>query len=149
MNSEILFTIMIWIFVLIVFIIACLNCRRVRILPSVFIIAFVTFFSLLSPAGEVLLRIGDFKITLDSMLLGLQRSGILVGMVFLSRAIVSSKNKNSFFSHFGKIGKKLSEVFFWFNLLTEKRINLKKGQIIESIDERLSEIWKSELPEQF
>ena len=115
-----------------------------RILPSIFIVLSVTFFSLLAPAGEVLLTIGSFRITLDALLLGLRRSGILIGMVFLSRIIISPKSKTSFLKRFGKLGNKLTEVFFWLNLLTEEKISFKRGHIIEAIDERLYEIWQRE-----
>ena len=141
MNSEIFFTLAIWIFTLIFFILACIKCRRGRIFPSLLVVLSVTFFSLLNPIGEVILTIGSFKITQDALFLGLRRSGILVGMVFLSRIIVNPKMKFP-----GKIGNKLTEVLFWLNLLTEEKISLKRGHIIESIDERLCKIWKNEMP---
>ena len=141
MKSEIILTAAIWFFVLIFFILACVKCRRVRVIPSLVIVLSVTFFSLMSPSGEVLLSIGSFKITLDSLLLGLRRSGILVGMVFLSRLIISQESGKTFISHGGRIAGKLTEVFFFLNLLTEKKISFKKGRIIEAIDQRLCEIW--------
>ena len=147
MESEIILTATIWFFVLIFFILACVRCRRVRVVPSLVIIISVTFFALLSPSGEVLLTLGRLKVTLDSLLLGLRRSGILVGMVFLSRALISPQNNDSFLNHFGKAGNKLTEVFFWLNLLTEKKFSFKKSLIIQQIDERLLEIWGNNLPE--
>ena len=147
MESEIILTATIWFFVLIFFILACVRCRRVRVVPSLVIIISVTFFALLSPSGEVLLTLGRLKVTLDSLLLGLRRSGILVGMVFLSRALISPQNNDSFLKHFGKAGNKLTEVFFWLNLLTEKKFSFKKSLIIQQIDERLLEIWGNNLPE--
>ena len=156
MNREIVLTAGIWGLTLIFFVLACVRCRRVRVLPSIFILICVTFFSLLSPAGEVLLTIGRFKITLDSLLLGLRRSGILVGMVFLSRVILSSKTKDFSVNsdstrQFWRFSKnkifetsknKLTEVFYYLGLLTEKKITFKRGHIIEAIDERLCEIWE-------
>lgn len=144
MNKDVLLTSFLWFFVFLFFTIACLKCKKVKILPSLFVVVFVTFFSLLSPAGQILLTLGSFKVTLDSLLLGLRRSGILVGMVFLSRIIISFGNRNLILSNFGEIGQKLTKVFFWFNLLTEKKISLKKGHIIQQIDERLLEIWEKE-----
>ena len=142
MKSEILLTLVIWFFVMIFFIIACVKCRRIRLLPSLMIIISVTFFSVLSPAGEVLISFCGFRITFDSLLLGLRRSGILVGMVFLSRSLISQKSRNSFLKKCGKLGNKVTEVLFWLNLLTEKKLSFKKGHIIEAIDERLCEIWQ-------
>lgn len=142
MKSEIFLTAAIWFFVLILFILACLKCRRIRVLPPLILVLSVTFFALLSPSGQVLLSIGSFKITLDSLLLGLRRSGVLVGMVFLSRVIISQKSGKDFMNRGGPIGNKLTEVFYYLNLLTEKKISFKKGHIIEAIDERLCEIWE-------
>jgi energy-coupling factor transporter transmembrane protein EcfT len=144
MNDVIVLTAVIWFFVLFFFILACIRCRRVRILPSVFIVLSVTFFSFLAPSGEVVLTIGSLRLTLDALLLGLRRSGVLIGMVFLSRIIISPKSKTSFLKRFGKLGNKLTEVFFWLNLLTEEKISFKRGHIIEAIDERLCEIWHRE-----
>ena len=139
MNSGIILAATVWLFVLIFFIIALVKHRRVRILPSLYIVIFVTFFSLLTPAGEVLLTLNSFRITLDSLLLGLRRSGILVGMVFLSRIVINFPDKVK-----DKSKNKLTEVFYYLNLLTEKKISFKKGHIIEAIDERLCEIWEKE-----
>ncbi|WP_294431057.1 hypothetical protein [uncultured Treponema sp.] len=144
MKSEIILTAVIWLFVLIFFVLACIKCRRVRVVPSILIILSITFFALLSPSGEVLLSFGSFRVTLDSLLLGLRRSGILVGMVFLSRLIMPSGANASKIARFGTIGEKLRDVFYWFNLLTAEKISLKHGHIIESIDERLLEIWRTD-----
>lgn len=139
MSGEILLTAILWLCALTCFALACARRKRVRVLPPLFIVLFVTFFALLSPSGKVLITIGRFRITLDSLLLGLRRSGMLVGMVFLSRAIVSPDMRLH-----GTIGSKLTDVFYWLNLLTEKRIPLKRGHIIEAIDERLFEIWMAD-----
>lgn len=141
MEFHFLSTIIIWLFVLIFFAIACIKSHRVKILPSITIVVAITFFSLLSPAGKVLVTVHDFKITEDSLLLGLRRSGILVGMVFLSRVLISDAN-SSFLNRFGKIGNKLTEIFSWYNQLTEKKIEIKRGHIIDAIDQRLCEIWE-------
>ncbi|MCR4823071.1 MAG: hypothetical protein K5873_09400 [Treponema sp.] len=148
MNKEIFLTGLLWFFVFLFFIIACFKCKKVRILPSIFIIIFVTFFSLLTPSGQVLLTVASFRVTLDSLLLGLRRSGILVGMVFFSRIIISSGGGKSFLMKWGKAGQELTKVFFWLNLLTEKKILFKKGHIIQQIDERLQEIWENDMPEE-
>ena len=69
-------------------------------------------------------------------------------MLFRSKeSLISPQNNDSFLKHFGKAGNKLTEVFFWLNLLTEKKFSFKKGLIIQQIDERLLEIWGNNLPE--
>jgi hypothetical protein len=115
-------------------------CRRgkMKLLPSVIITAGIVFFALLSPYGKVLLQIGSFRITDGALTAGLHKSGILVGMVFLSQFAVSSQ------LHFpGRPGRFLSCMFGVFDQLTAKRISFKPGTVISSIDDRLVEIWSS------
>ncbi len=131
--------IILWGFVILFFILAGIKRKKIKILPSFIITITVTFFALLSPYGKVILTIGSFKITLESLLLGLRRSGILVGMVFLSQILISPK-----LSLPGKAGKFLKQVFYWLEKLTEVRIKFKPNQIIENLDTRLCEIWEQE-----
>ena len=127
----------IWGFTLIFFLIAKFKKIKINILSSLMILIFVTFFALLSPAGKVLIKLGFFKITQESLLLGLNRSGILIGMVIFSRTIVSlTKEKSNFLKN------KLTEVFKYLDLLTSKKIKFKKGSFIKSIDEILCEAWE-------
>ncbi|WP_407425042.1 hypothetical protein [Treponema sp.] len=139
MNKEILLTGSVWFFTILFFILACIKKRRLNILLSIFIVIFITVFALITPAGEVLLTFGSFKITLDSLLLGLRRSGVLTGMVFFSRLIINPEMKIG-----NKNKSKLTKVFYWLNILTSQKLNLKPGTIIDSIDNRLCEIWENE-----
>lgn len=128
-----------WIAVLIFYI--CTVIRRhgkVKVLPSILIVLSVTFFALLSPYGKVLFTIGSWRITAGALMSGLHRSGILVGMVFLSQCAVSRNLKLP-----GTVGEFIASMFTIFEMLTEKRISFKPGKIISSIDERLLEIWKT------
>lgn len=131
--------IILWGFVILFFIFASIKRKKIKILPSLIITITVTFFALLSPYGKAILTIGSFKITLESLLLGLRRSGILVGMVFLSQILISPKLYLP-----GKAGKFLKQVFYWLEKLTEVRIKFKPNQIIENLDTRLCEIWEQE-----
>ena len=144
MKFDLFFTCVIWVFVLIFFILSSVKCRRVRIFPSLCVVLSITFFTLLSPVGEVILTIGSLNITRDALLLGLRRSGILVEMVFFSRFVISSEPKKSNLWHTGKLGQSITEVFYWLNLLTKEKIELKRGHIIKKIDERLLAIWNLE-----
>lgn len=132
-------TIILWLFVILFFILASIKRKKVKILPSILVTLTVTFFALLSPYGKVLLTLGSFKITSDSLILGLRRSGILVGMVFLSQIIINPKIKLP-----GKLGKFLKQVFYWLEKLTEVRLKFKPKMIIETLDNRLCEIWEEE-----
>lgn len=126
----------IWSLAILFFILASIKRKKIKILPSILITLSITFFALLIPHGQVLLTIGSLRITLDSLLLGLKRSGILVGMVFFSQFLISPKIKLP-----GKAGIFLKQVFFWLEKLTSIKISFKPGHIIESIDSRLCEIW--------
>lgn len=134
--------IIIWSLAIVFFVLASLKRNKIKILPSILITLSIVFFALLIPHGRVLLTIGSFRITLDSLLLGLKRSGILVGMVFFSQFLISPKIKLP-----GKAGIFLKQVFFWLEMLTSIKISFKPGHIIESIDSRLCEIWL-ETPEE-
>lgn len=128
--------IVVWALAIFFFVLASLKRKKIKILPSLLITLSITFFALLIPHGQVLLSIGSFRITLDSLLLGLKRSGILVGMVFFSQFLISPTIKLP-----GKAGIFLKQVFFWLEKLTSIKISFKPGHIIESIDSRLCEIW--------
>jgi uncharacterized membrane protein len=109
---------------------------KVKILPSVFMTLFVTFFALLSPYGRVLFSIGAFHITWDALLTGLHRGGILTGMVFLSQFAISPRMELP-----GKAGVFLGSMFTTFDALTEKRISFRRGHVIGALDARLLELW--------
>lgn len=138
-GHKMLATIILWLFVILFFIVASIKRKKIKILPSILVTLTVTFFALLSPYGKVILTIGSLKITLDSLNLGLKRSGILVGMVFLSQIIISPNIKLP-----GKAGKFLKQVFYWLKKLTEVRIKFKPKMLIETLDNRLCEIWEEE-----
>jgi len=128
---------LLWLAVLIFFIFTEIRRKgKVKILPSILIVITVTFFALLSPYGKVLFTIGSWRITKDALISGLHRSGILVGMVFLSQCAITSKMQLH-----GWAGNFLKETFFVFEKLGEKRISFKPGKIIISIDGRLCEIY--------
>ncbi|MBQ9239636.1 MAG: Gx transporter family protein [Treponema sp.] len=126
----------IWVCVF-VFFVAVLIKRRgaVNILPSFFVVLFVTVFALLSPSGKVLYEIGHFRITAGALLYGLKKSGTLVGMVFLSQFAISPRLALP-----GAAGAFLQNVFAYFDVLTAQRVPFKRGHIIEAIDEHLMEI---------
>lgn len=131
--------IILWLFVVSFFILASVKRKKVKILPSILVTFTVTFFALLSPYGKVLIAFGSFKITSGSLILGLRRSGVLAGMVFLSQIMISQEIKLP-----GMAGEFLKQVFYWLEKLTEARIKFKPEHIIETLDDRLCEIWEEE-----
>ena len=108
---------------------------KVKLLPSFFIVIFITIFALLSPNGKVLFCIGKFRVTQGALFSGLARSGKLVGMVFISQFAIDRR-----LSFKGKGGKLIEKIFMYFDRLTSRKISFKKGQIVSSIDKHLMEI---------
>lgn len=125
--------------------------KRVKILPSFFITFSLVFFSLLSPFGKVWFSIGNFTITEGAFLLGLKKSFVLCGMVFISQIATSFEINIK-----GNFGKMISEVFYWFSIFSDfskkakseskLQINEKKKSklSLKSIDEYLCELYFEE-----
>lgn len=129
--------ILIWLIDFVLIILNWLKSKKIRLFPSLMLVIFILFFELIKPTGKVLLAIRDFSITSGALLLGLRKSGILVGMIFLSKFIVGFDIRFS-----GRTGEFLKEVFHYFDLLTATKLKLNPKNFIEKIDERLNEIWK-------
>ena len=113
--------------------------RHIRILPSLIILVTVTIVALLSPAGRVLVRLGNFPLTLGALETGLSRSLTLVGMVFLSQYATSGNVKLP-----GKAGILLESVFCWFSELSAKKLSFRKGAVISTLDAHLSAVYFKE-----
>ena len=96
------------------------------------ILIFVTLFSLFVPFGKVLFSIGTWKITLGALISGLERSFLLIGMVFISQFMV---DKN--ISLPGKLGFMVESIFLVYDRLVVGKISFKKRNIVEAIDEKL------------
>lgn len=128
--------------------------KRVKILPSFFITLSLVIFSLLSPFGKVWFSIGNFTITEGAFLLGLKKSFVLCGMVFISQIATSFE-----FNIKGNFGKMISEVFYWFSIFSdfskmaksESKLLIdekKKSKLsLKSIDEYLNELYFEEKQE--
>lgn len=139
-------------FLMIIF--AFIRKKRVKLLPSFFITLSLVFFSLLSPFGKVWFSIGNFTITEGAFLLGLKKSFVLCGMVFISQIATSFE-----FNIKGNFGKMISEVFYWFSIFSdfskkaksESKLQInenKKSKLsLKSIDEYLCELYFEEKQE--
>ena len=125
----------VWIFVAVFFTMAAIKKRgRIKVLPTIFMTIGITFFALLAPSGRVLLSLGKFRITLDSLLIGLHKSGIL----FLSQFAISPHLHLP-----GKAGIFLGQMFTTFDALTAKRLHFSRGRVIAALDSRLNELWEA------
>lgn len=112
---------------------------KVKLLPSVLVIVFITIFTVLEPMGKVLFRIGDFPVTETALLIGLRKGLVLTGMVMISKFAVSRG-----LSVPGSAGKLVGEMLSFFDMITAERIKFTPGKITESIDRRFMEIYSSE-----
>lgn len=116
-----------------------LKTGKIKVLPSLMIIAGIIFFSLLSPSGKILFRAGTFPVTLDSLLTGLRKGLTLTGMVFISKFSLSRDPLLP-----GKTGSFISSMFYYFDRITDLKIKIDPKKAIESIDMALMEAYKPE-----
>ena len=126
--------------------------KRVKLLPSFFITISLVFFSLLSPFGKVWFSIGNFTITEGAFFLGLKKSFVLCGMVFISQIATSFEINIK-----GNFGKMISEVFYWFSIFSDFSKNAKsKSKLLsdekrkinlKSVDEYLCNLYFQEKQE--
>lgn len=135
-QKELLFQ---WILVLFFLLCTFLRKGKIKILPSFFVFISITFFALLVPNGKVLFSLGDFHITEGALNAGIKRSGILLGMLYISQYSIS---KNVVLP--GRIGSFISQMFSFFNQLTESKLQFsskKVDSILFQIDERLCNVY--------
>ena len=118
--------------VIVFFILALTKRGKIKVVASIFVLLGVTFFSLFSPYGEILYKIGSFTITKGALETGFHRGLLLVGMVFLSQLAVSPKIELP-----GKIGKFIATMFYYLDELGKEKIHFKKNNILTSIDDKL------------
>lgn len=127
----------IWSIVLLYFILACvLKGGKIKVLPSLLIVAGIVGSECLITNGRVLFSIFSWKITLGSVLRGLLKSGRLVGMVFISQVLLSGDIGMD-----GRIGNAFRFIKRAFNSISGTSLELKKGNLFKRIDERFCEAW--------
>ena len=134
--------------------------RRVKFLSLIFLTFFVVLFSLFTPNGKILFSFyifnKPFNITQGALLLGLQKSGVLILLHLISKFIISfdfiNKNKFSFVSNVLTFYNALtSELNLYKNLATNsknKKNSFKSAfvdffsSLFNSIDEKLIKVWE-------
>ncbi len=117
-----------------------LSKKKIRLLPSLMIIASVTFFSLLVPHGKILTEIWKLKITEGALVSGLIRSGRLCGALFLSKLAVDRNLKLP-----SKAGLFMNLVFCYFEKLSAGKIKTEKKNFIKNLDQVLLGIFDDSL----
>ena len=98
----------------------------------------IIFFSLLVPNGKLLFSIGSFKITQESLFLGLRRGLILILSVYVSKIIVSK-----FPPLKGRFGKFINMIFLYFKELTSFEKENSGKNILKKLDSHLINVYNS------
>ena len=117
---------------------------RLRLLPSLLMIAGITFFSLLSPHGQVVARLGTLAITTGALEAGLRRGVTLAGMVFLSQLAVSPQVRLP-----GRVGAFVVDMFGVLEQLVGKQQEFRQalrkkdgaGGVMAALDQRLYQVY--------
>lgn len=112
-------------------IISRLSHMRVKIVPNIVLFLSILIINILYPFGEVLYEIGPITITKDSLLVGISRASLLMGLIYLSRNMSLEK-----LSIPGEIGLIIKDVFYYFNKFTSgQRVGFRT--FIQDIDHKL------------
>ncbi|MCL2295003.1 MAG: hypothetical protein FWC36_09090 [Spirochaetes bacterium] len=126
-----------FLFVIIAVVLNIITGRKFRVLPNILLSLGIIIAHIYPPSGKVYYEIGQFYITQGAIFLGLKKSLLLIGSVYISRFSV---RKDLVLP--GKAGALFYEIFFYFEKLTELHLKFKKN-IIEQIDSKLLEIENS------
>lgn len=119
------------------FLLALSRRGKLRLLPSILMIAGITFFALFSPHGQVLARWGRFSVTTGALEAGLIRGLSLAGMVFLSQLALSPQLHLP-----GKLGSFVVDIFGLLDKLTQQRLVFSKDKKFVGIKELMSTLDK-------
>lgn len=112
---------------------------KVRLLPSLIMIAGLTALSLLSPSGKVLRVVGGFRLTRGALEAGLSKGLTLTGMLFASQVIFSALRGRGL-GRGGWAGRVLAD----FARLSGKALDIKGRGLVAALDGRLLELWQGE-----
>lgn len=128
------------------FLLALSRRGKLRLLPSILMIAGITFFALFSPHGQVLVRWGRFSVTAGALEAGLSRGLTLAGMVFLSQLALSPQLHLP-----GKLGGFVVDMFGLLDKLTKERLVFSKEkkrarikELMSTLDAHLYQVYWNE-----
>ncbi len=106
--------------------------KKFKPLPNIILTVSICLMNLFNPSGKVLVDLKILTITDTALFNGLDKSMLLIGLIYLSRFSISSDLYLP-----GHIGNLLSKTFYYFEKLTEIGIKKSKGSLISQIDELL------------
>lgn len=123
--------------------------RKVRILPIIIMLITVPGLNLFQSHGRVLAEIFGFPVTQGALVIGLRRALILIGLIYLSRFMVSRKPRFP-----GRIGSLLSLQFAFYEGFLSRKPDMRPRHVIEHLDKllidlesRSEELQQSENPD--
>ena len=91
---------------------------KFKILPNLILFTGIIFAYILIPTGKVFFLVGNFPVTQGSLISGLTRAFMLIGLIYVSRLSVSSK-----LNFKGRAGKLIGRVFYYFEAIIEEQGN--------------------------
>lgn len=109
--------------------------KRFRLLPNLIMILGVLLMHVITPRGQVLFYIGSWALTLGSLVQGLYKGLLLVGLIYISRVFVS---RNLRFP--GTVGQLLGGTFSYFELITENKGDFNPRKPLVSLDAMLMKL---------
>lgn len=109
-----------------------------NLISSFILLLSIIFFSLLIPNGKLLFSIGSFKITQESLFLGLRRGLILILSVYISKIVVSKLPPLK-----GRFGKFINMILLYFKELTSFEREDSDKNIIKKLDTHLINVYNS------
>lgn len=109
-----------------------------NLISSFILLLSIIFFSLLIPNGKLLFSIGSFKITQESLFLGLRRGLILILSVYISKIVVSKLPPLK-----GRFGKFINMIFLYFKELTSFEKENSGKNILKKLDSHLINVYNS------
>lgn len=109
-----------------------------NLISSFILLLSIIFFSLLIPNGKLLFSIGSFKITQESLFLGLRRGLILILSIYVSKIIVSK-----FPPLKGRFGKFINMILLYFKELTSFEREDSDKNILKKLDTHLINVYNS------
>ena len=118
--------------------IAVLAGKRIRFGYFLIMVTSITFFNLLTPVGEVLLKAGPLVVTRGALRQGLMKGFAIPGLVFISLFAVRPDLQLP-----GRLGGLIARLFFYFEQLLDGRKRIRLRRFVDSVDELLMELLQS------
>jgi len=115
--------------------------RKIKPLLIISFFAGITIIHLIAPYGRILFELGFIRITTGALNSGLQKAGLLIGLIYLSQFSVDSR---IYFP--GRLGGVIGRVFFYFERIMEFRGHISRKHPIADLDAVLFRIQEHPKP---